>query len=811
MVLEFETSLTEFAFSCCWVIAMAEIWQLAIVWLQKLNVFSPGCPALLPTATVYDLALALQDGVILCLAANKLKKNVIKKFHENPQKLFMKKENINSFLDAMPSFGLKPSDLFHADHLYYASDFAKVVSTLSLLSKSSISAGQYKPFPESAGPTRVKLDDDTYACLEDLVGQSISFGGKGFSSGESEQSYEHIEKTIVKDVGMEDIYSALVEKGVSKSPNEESVYAFSSPDGKRDLVLKEVYDTEKNYVKVLNVIIDNFQKDFLMAPPKIISREMSKTIFSNVADLRAAHISLIQDLDRAMVSTNTGRIISVPFSTAVKNGFRAYAAYCCDIPDSLAKLKELGEKEASAKLMEQALRDSKQKFPLKDLLNVPMQRILKYPLLLKELDKHTPDGHPDKKGLANAHQDIQELAMYINQKKKNQDDYKYISQSLKKYPKSGRPLIEFGPMLKDGDFMHSVVEAKNDMKQRFVFLFGQALILCKSSGVFWNFKQTIELCEDHVLVELTETKPSDQNGKYAYMWQLKRQNDHGPTHQFATKSLPQKKQWMDQMNLLISQLSTTKPQAPSRAKQDISISGGSTRRPTPAAGGGKNYEQWDVGPPSAKSPTPSGKSYEDWTVGGPPAAAAVADDPSEQLVAGGEENWFAGKMDRPTADGLLASVPDGTYLVRESDSRPGDYSLSIKYSIVKHIKINRRGARYDLAPDSKSFLTIQEVVGHFQAHSLNRHFPGMETTLKIPFKAAAARMAGAGAALAPKILGRARARFDYLARAVDELSFQKGNEIIILSKTSVDEGWMKGRLADGTEGVFPANYITTLT
>ena len=68
------------------------------------------------------------------------------------------------------------------------------------------------------------------------------------------------------------------------------------------------------------------------------------------------------------------------------------------------QLKELSSKPATLKILDQAKAASGQRFPLKDLLNVPMQRILKYPLLLKarpffirsfsyftqELIKHTP-------------------------------------------------------------------------------------------------------------------------------------------------------------------------------------------------------------------------------------------------------------------------------------------------------------------------------------------------------------------------------------------------------------------------------------
>ena len=34
---------------------------------------------------------------------------------------------------------------------------------------------------------------------------------------------------------------------------------------------------------------------------------------------------------------------------------------------------------------------------------------------------------------------------------------------------------------------------------------------------------------------------------------------------------------------------------------------------------------------------------------------------------------------------------------------------------------------------------MQELVEHFERHSLSRHFPGMETTLETPFRVAIAR------------------------------------------------------------------------
>ena len=155
------------------------------------------------------------------------------------------------------------------------------------------------------------------------------------------------------------------------------------------------------------------------------------------------------------------------------------------------QLKELSSKPATLKILDQAKAASGQRFPLKDLLNVPMQRILKYPLLLKarsffihpfsyftqELIKHTPDSHPDKINLRAAYAAVQELASFINDTKKDFDALKDMIQSLKQY--TGRPLQEYGSLVKDGDFVYRVDLPREKLKPRYIFLFSTAIVICK--------------------------------------------------------------------------------------------------------------------------------------------------------------------------------------------------------------------------------------------------------------------------------------------------------------------------------------------
>jgi len=60
--------------------------------------------------------------------------------------------------------------------------------------------------------------------------------------------------------------------------------------------------------------------------------------------------------------------------------------------------------------------------PLEALLITPVQRIPRYVLLLQQLHEHTPLGHPDYEYLQKAIVQIKDVAIYINEKKRESDN-----------------------------------------------------------------------------------------------------------------------------------------------------------------------------------------------------------------------------------------------------------------------------------------------------------------------------------------------------------------------------------------------------
>ena len=91
--------------------------------------------------------------------------------------------------------------------------------------------------------------------------------------------------------------------------------------------------------------------------------------------------------------------------------------------------------------------------------------------------------------------------------------------------------------------------------------------------------------------------------------------------------------------------------------------------------------------------------------------------------------WFHGNITRAEAELLLSSGIDGSFLVRESESEPGQFSISLRYDgHTFHYRIHTEAERklFYVFPESK-FYTVSELVAH---HS--KEPDGLPTTLRYP-------------------------------------------------------------------------------
>ncbi|KAG7279553.1 hypothetical protein CRUP_034654 [Coryphaenoides rupestris] len=235
-----------------------ETWKQCALWLVECRVLPESHRVTWEGAQVCELAQALRDGVLLCQLLNNLLPHSVnlKEINLRPQmSQFLCLKNIRTFLWAcQEKFHLKKIELFEAFDLFDVRNFAKVLDTLSLLSRSFIAIEKgYLPFPHDG----CTADDETYSSLSDQIDDTVD---------EDEDLYEFVEDD--EDEG-DEIYEDLMRT--------ESVPEAKKVD-KRDCCLQEIRQTEQKYSETLQSILQHFVKPL----QKFIQPQDIESIFINM-------------------------------------------------------------------------------------------------------------------------------------------------------------------------------------------------------------------------------------------------------------------------------------------------------------------------------------------------------------------------------------------------------------------------------------------------------------------------------------------------------------------------------------------------
>lgn len=134
------------------------------------------------------------------------------------------------------------------------------------------------------------------------------------------------------------------------------------------------------------------------------------------------------------------------------------------------------------------------KFQLADLIALPLQRILKYHLLLKEIVKQTPESHPDYNQIVKAYKFMIDLGEYLNEAKRDSEMLDTISAIQGSITDLTMPentfLFDYGRLLKDGEIKVKSSFDDNKIRSRYVFLFDKVIVMCKViKGTQYSFKE----------------------------------------------------------------------------------------------------------------------------------------------------------------------------------------------------------------------------------------------------------------------------------------------------------------------------------
>ncbi|XP_063139549.1 guanine nucleotide exchange factor VAV2 isoform X4 [Rattus norvegicus] len=515
-----------------------EQWRQCGRWLIDCKVLPPNHRVVWPSAVVFDLAQALRDGVLLCQLLHNLSPGSIdlKDINFRPQmSQFLCLKNIRTFLKVChDKFGLRNSELFDPFDLFDVRDFGKVISAVSRLSLHSIAQSKgIRPFPSEE---TAENDDDVYRSLEELADEH-DLGEDIYDCVPCEDEGDDIYEDIIKVEVQQPMKMGLTE------------------DDKRSCCLLEIQETEAKYYRTL----EDIEKNYMGPLRQVLSPVDMATIFINLEDLIKVHHSFLRAIDVSMMAG--GSTLAKVF-LEFKERLLIYGEYCSHMEHAQSALNQLlaSRDDFRQKVEECTLKVQEGKFKLQDLLVVPMQRVLKYHLLLKELLSHSAD-RPERQQLKEALEAMQDLAMYINEVKRDKETLKKISEFQCSIENLQVKLEEFGRPKIDGELkVRSIV---NHTKQdRYLFLFDKVVIVCKRKGYSYELKEVIELLFHKMTDDPMHNK--DIKKSHGKMWSygfylIHLQGKQG--FQFFCKTEDMKRKWMEQFEMAMSNIKPDKANA----------------------------------------------------------------------------------------------------------------------------------------------------------------------------------------------------------------------------------------------------------
>uniref|UniRef100_A0AAQ5ZYX9 Phosphatidylinositol 3,4,5-trisphosphate-dependent Rac exchanger 1 protein n=1 Tax=Amphiprion ocellaris TaxID=80972 RepID=A0AAQ5ZYX9_AMPOC len=267
---------------------------------------------------------------------------------------------------------------------------------------------------------------------------------------------------------------------------ENGIHAARDSDRQQRLrlcVLNEIVNTERDYVRTLL---------FLQSLQKMDTNETKNILFSNIEDILELHKEVLSAVETSLQPEPQPQHALGHVFLQFKESFSVYGEYCSNHEKALRLLMELNKiPNIRTFLLHCMLLGGKKStdIPLEGYLLTPIQRICKYPLLLKELLKRTPKKHADYPAVDEALQAMKAVCSNINETKRQMEMLEALEQ-LQSHIEGweGTNLTDIcTKLLLHGNLLK--ISAGN-IQERVFFLFDNLLVYCKRKSRVSGKKST---------------------------------------------------------------------------------------------------------------------------------------------------------------------------------------------------------------------------------------------------------------------------------------------------------------------------------
>uniref|UniRef100_A0A8V5HA70 Phosphatidylinositol 3,4,5-trisphosphate-dependent Rac exchanger 1 protein n=1 Tax=Melopsittacus undulatus TaxID=13146 RepID=A0A8V5HA70_MELUD len=277
-------------------------------------------------------------------------------------------------------------------------------------------------------------------------------------------------------------------------------------------VLNEILSTERDYVGTLHFLQSAFlhriRQNAVDKAEKYITEENVKILFSNIEDILGVHKEFLAALEFCLQPEPQSQHELGNVFLKFKDKFFVYEEYCSNHEKALRLLMELNKIPTVRTFLLGCMLLGGRKttdIPLEGYLLTPIQRICKYPLLLKELAKRTPSKHPDHPAVQNALQAMKTVCTNINETKRQMEKLEALEQ-LQSHIEGweGSNLTDIcTQLLLQGTLLK--ISAGN-IQERMFFLFDNLLVYCKRKSRTKSINGSLYIFRGRINTEVMEVE-----------------------------------------------------------------------------------------------------------------------------------------------------------------------------------------------------------------------------------------------------------------------------------------------------------------
>lgn len=484
-----------------------------VTWLITLGVLES------PKKTISDpegfLQASLKDGVVLCKLLERLRPGSVEKICHEPRNDSDCLSNIKEFLKGCAAFRV---ETFEVNDLFQGQNFTKVLDSLVSLNNATADIGlggdsvcghhssthRIKSFEslssQSTHGRSSRLQQHRFRSLDmtESGGQYLVVKARfNFQqTNEDELSFSkgdiiHVtrteeggwwEGTFNGKIGW--FPSNYVREIKEKPVSPKSATLKSPPKGfdttaisktYYNLVLQNILETETEYSKDLQNLLSNYLRS-LQNTDKLSSSDIS-VILGNLEEISTFQQTLVQSLEDITRHPESQQRVGGFFLKLIPQMKSLYVSYCSNHPSTVNVLME--HSEELGEFMESKGASSPGILTLTTGLSKPFMRLDKYPTLLKELERHMEEGHPDRPDIQKCMTSFKSLSAQCQEVRKRKElELQILTESIRLW--EGEDIHTLGSVLFISQAMVQS-HSSEERHERYLLLFPHVLLILSAS------------------------------------------------------------------------------------------------------------------------------------------------------------------------------------------------------------------------------------------------------------------------------------------------------------------------------------------